>query len=150
MPDLFPTFDVPAVIDDSATANVSFPKGPAIDPETGDFAADGAGRISEASGYDTWVVWCIKCIATQRGAYLAFDDSYGTEREEAMDEDAHPDRDSKQAALQKAVTDALLADPLGRTSAVRDFAFSWDGDSGSVSCTVEAADGSTAGINTQI
>ena len=145
---LFPTFDVPAgMATGSGTGVTQYLPGPLWDFETGDFVSDGAGRTLYGSGKDAWVLWCIKSILTQRGARLGYGMNEGIEADEAFSE---PDREAVESAFERTVTEALLADPLGRTKVVRNFSFTWEADSLMIECEVVGADGSTADITAKL
>ena len=150
MADLFPVFDVPATLADVTEETEEGGKyipGPMWDFAKGDFIRDGANRTIYGPGYDSWVLWCTKTIMTQRWAHLAYSNAYGVESDEAFAED---DRDAVEASFELSITEALLADPYGRTSSVQDFEFSWVGDELSISCTVVGTDGNTADIQAKI
>jgi hypothetical protein len=90
------------------------------------------------------VLWCTKTILTQRWAFLGYSDNAGIEADEAFKE---PGRKAQERAFTRTITEALLADPMGRTMQVRDFLFAWQPDSLGITCTVYGADGNTATIN---
>ena len=145
---LFPAFDVPsALAEGAAPARGAYPRAPLWDLEAGDFALDGARRTLYGSGHDAWALWCAKAILTQRWACGGYSGNAGIEGEEAF---AEPDREAAESALERTVTEALLADPLGRTEAVRDFAFEWRGDSLAISCTAIGGGGSAAAVNAEL
>ena len=144
---LFPVFDVPAALaEDMKTQNIYQPA-PMWDFELGDFVTDGANQSLYGSGYDAWVLWCVKTIMTQRWAHLGYSSNAGIEADEAFRE---PDRPSQESAFERTITEGLLADPMGRTLQVRDFAFDWSGDSLTISCVVVGADGDTASITAKL
>lgn len=142
--ELFPVFDVPSEIEeDDAEDDSEYAPAPLWDYETGDFATDGAHRTIWGSGYDSWVLWCTKTIMTQRWAHLAYSANHGVEAEEAF---AEEDREAVESSFERTITEALLADPLGRTREVRDFDFSWEVDCLMITCEVIGTDGNTAEI----
>ena len=147
MADLFPVFDVPADIEGEDTEmegyEGEYAPAPLWDFAAGDFVMDGAHRSVYGSGYDAWVLWCTKTIMTQRWAHLAYSSSHGVEAEEAF---AKADREAVESAFEASITEALLADPLERTVDVRDFEFSWEADSLTISCVAVGTDGNTADI----
>lgn len=151
MAGLFPVFDVPSDVvsndDNTIEQNGEYAPGPLWDVEKGDFVLDGAYRTIYGPGYDSWVLWCTKTILTQRWAHLAYSAAYGVESEEAF---AESDREAVESSFEVSITEALLADPLGRTVAVQDFDFSWVGDALSVTCEVVGRDGSTADISVKL
>ena len=146
MPNLFPVFELPAVLaEDVANNNPRFPRAPLFDIESGDFFMVGSKQILYGNGYDSWVLWCTKTIMTQRWAHFAYSANAGIEAEEAFLEDS---RKAVESVFERTITEALLADPMGRTTMVRDFVFGWQGGGESlyVACTVFGADGSQATV----
>jgi len=131
MPNLYPVFVVPELVEQQQTEPApKYGKSWLFDFEKGDFVVDGAGRIVIAEGYTAWVQWCVKTVLTQRFAHVIYSFDYGTELEEALKQ---PSRKAVEAELERAITEALLADP--RTEMVRDFTFEWEGDIVKVSFT---------------
>jgi len=140
---LFPTFDVPASLAEEGTVQGQYLPAPMWDMEAGDFVTDGAGRVLYGNGQDAWVLWCTKAVMTQRWAHDGYSANEGIEAEQAFRE---PDRQAAESAFERTITEALLADPMGRTVQVRDFEFSWEADSLWISCVAVGTDGDTAGI----
>ena len=123
MPNLFPTFDTPSLVEDDAKATVQYPRSWLYDFERRCVVVDGSGRAVMADGLTAWAQWCIKAASTLRFAYLAYGPDYGCEYESARQE---PTRKAVESALERAITEALIVD--SRTEVVRDFAFRWQGD----------------------
>ncbi len=125
---LFPVFDVPAALAEDVQIQQKYRPSPLFDIESGEFILSGARQTMYGSGYDAWVLWCTKSILTQRWAHYGYSGDVGIEMDEAFKE---PDRKSIESALERTVTEALLADPMERTQQVKDFEFAWDcgGDS---------------------
>jgi hypothetical protein len=144
---LFPVFDVPSVIADDITEQAKYAPAPLWDFEKGDFITDGAKQTLYGSGYDAWVLWCTKTILTQRWAHDGYSVNAGIEADEAFKE---PDREAAESAFERTITEALLADPMGRTLQVRDFEFLWGSDSLEIKCTVWGNDGNTADITAKL
>lgn len=147
MADLYPTFDVPAILEETQKNEAVYKGSSYFDFYTGDFALDGGGRMLPSSGFDAWKQWCIKTIATQRRAYYNYTDGLGIEGEQAM---AQPTAELQQLALETTIKEALLADPYGRTVEVRDFVWSRGVDSLHMSCTVVGQDDRTANLEYDI
>lgn len=122
---LFPTFAVPKVVEGTLQEENRTKKSIYFDFEKGDFALEGSGELKTATPYDTWVQWCLKTVLTQRWAFFAYSSQAGVEMEEAF---AQQDRKAQESYLEKTVTEALLADPYGRTKRVYDFTFVWQTD----------------------
>jgi len=131
MPNLYPVFDMPDLVEQQQTEPApKYGKSWLFDFAKGDFVLDGAGRIVIADGYTAWMQWCVKTILTQRFAHVIYSFDYGTELEEALKQ---PSRKAVEAEMERAITEALLADP--RTEMVKDFVFEWEGDIVKVSFT---------------
>lgn len=140
-------FPVSSVLSQDEVITEPYPASWAFDVESGDFVRDGGGRVCYSNGYEAWKLWCCKTIATQRGSHLAYSNAVGVETDSAL---AEPDRASVVSALERTITEALLADPLGRTLRVYDFTFSLYGEEGTASCTVLGKSGDTASITVKM
>ena len=137
MPNLFPIFEMPELIEQQQTELAPrYGSSWFFDFGTGDFAIDGAGKVIQTDGHTAWAQWCVKTVLTERFAYLAYSQNYGTEIEAAL---RQPSRQAVEAELERAITEALLVDP--RTQVVRDFRFTWEGDQLKVTFTVIPAVG---------
>ncbi|GAC41251.1 DUF2634 domain-containing protein [Paenibacillus popilliae] len=130
MPDLFPTFDVPALVNAAADNQVQYPQSWLYDFENKRVVMDGSGRAVMVDGLTAWAQWCIKAASTLRFTHLAYGPDFGTEREGAW---RQPTRKATESELERTITEALIVDP--RTDTVRDFAFTWSGDELLVSFT---------------
>lgn len=130
MPNLFPTFDAPGLVETETRTTVQYPKSWLYDFEKGRVVVDGSGRVVMADGLTAWAQWCIKAASTLRFAHLAYSPDYGCEYDAARRE---PTRKAVESSLERAITEALIVDP--RTEAIRDFDFQWRGDEVYVSFT---------------
>lgn len=119
---LFPEFDVPDMDEEEDVAEEGYKRSVFFDVETGDFRMDGAGRMTEASGFEAYMQWCMKVVNTQRYRCLAYPDEIGTELEDDMQEMT---QEAVESAVERDITEALMVNP--RTAYVRDFAFEWKG-----------------------
>ncbi len=108
---------------------------------------DGTGQALYGSGYDAWVLWCTKVILTQRWAHLGYSADMGIEAEQAFQA---PGRAAAESSFERTITEALLADPMGRTVQVRDFSFQWEADSLWITCKVFGADGNSANVSARL
>lgn len=147
MAELFPTFEVPTIVDAPETDEEIYKESAYFDFETGDFALDGAGRIKLANGFEAWRQWCVKTCYTQRGAFAAYTDGLGIEADEAFSES---DRLLQQAYLERTIKEALMADPYGRTEDVSGFVWTVRGDSLYMTCTITGKNDKTAQISVNI
>jgi hypothetical protein len=144
---LFPVFDVPSELAVDLQEQQLYKPAPLFDMESGEFVINGARQVLYGSGYDAWVLWCSKTIMTQRWSHLGYSDNSGIETIEAFNE---PDRQAQESAFERTITEALLADPAGRTQQVRDFQFNWHSDSLYIACEVVNYEGNSAAISTEI
>ena len=144
---LFPVFDVPSTLTEDETPKTQYNPAPLWDVERGDFVTNAARQPLYGIGYDAWVLWCTKTILTQRWAHLGYSDNAGIEAAEAFKE---PDRAAQESAFERTITEAFLADPMGRTAQVKDFIFRWYADSLSITCTIVGSEGNTAVVNAAI
>ncbi|WP_199615555.1 DUF2634 domain-containing protein [Paenibacillus alkalitolerans] len=145
MPQLFPTFEPPEIVEDEQQNTPEYPKSLLFDFESGDFVLDGAGRLVETDGHTAWVQWCEKAVLTERFAFLVYGTDFGSELSQAKNE---PNRAAVQSYVEREITEALLIDP--RTEAVRDFAFSWSGDQLTISFTVLPVIGDPARLEVNV
>jgi len=141
MPNLYPIFEMPELVEQQTQPKPEYPKSYLFDFEKWDFARDAAGRIAIADGHTAWVQWCIKAVLTERFACLAYSWNYGAEVEQALKQ---PDRALVEMEIERTITEALMADP--RTELVRDFSFKWRADELYVSFTVVPVIGEPARI----
>jgi len=140
MPNLYPVFDMPDLVEQQQTEPVpQYGKSWLFDFEKGDFVTDGAGRVVEADGHTAWVQWCVKAVLTERFAHVIYSTDYGSEIEQALKQ---PSRKAVEAELERVITEALLVDP--RTELVKDFAFQWEGNAVKVSFTAVPVIGESA------
>lgn len=133
MADFYPVFDVPAAAEETQGEPYRYPASSFFDFETGDFAIDAMGRINESTGLEAWKQWCLKAVYTQRGSFAAFTNGYGVESDEAFQEN---NRLARQSAIERTISEALMADPYNRTLFVRDFRYCWREDGVLVTFTV--------------
>lgn len=120
---LFPVVEVPEFIPEDMEYDMQYKRSVRWDPAAGDFVRDGANRMVECDGREAFAIWCFKMAQTERYRCLAYPDSIGVEMERALDND---EEDTVASMVQRTITEALMVNP--RTEDVRDFEFSWDGD----------------------
>lgn len=132
-PSLYPTFDAPETFEQQQQRVVgpTYGRSYYFDFDQGDFRICGAGRCIGADGHTAWQQWCQKTVMTERFAHLIYGPGYGTETATALQQSQ---REAVQAELERAITEALTADP--RTDSVRGFGFSWSGDALAVTFTM--------------
>lgn len=101
---------------------VGYLNGIAFDYKTGDFRRDGKNRMLDSTGIESWQSWVINCICTERYKYLAYGTDFGIELDKVF---AAKTREEAESILARQITEAVLADPYGRTEYVESLAFSW-------------------------
>lgn len=119
MANLFPVFDVPAVVENSIEKQKYNPS-VYFDFEKGDFVRDGAHRMVAADGKTAYIQWCRKMAETERFTCLAYGTDIGTEMYDALTKGEHS---AIESAVERTITEALLVNP--KTEYVREFEFSW-------------------------
>ena len=117
---LFPTYPVPDISETTATYTQKTIYGPYFDISLMDIARQNFGKIKLATEQELLMMWCVKAIATERYSLMAYTDNYGVELESAMQ---IVDKKARESAIEKTITETLMADPLQRIYAVRDFIF---------------------------
>lgn len=123
---LYPAFDVPAITPPKSEANTGkYLPSALFDFVNGDFIMDGANRLVECDGKTAWEQWCVKTVCTQRYACMSYNSDAGIEAEEIL---STQDRSAAESLAERTITEALMADPYGRTQCVRNFTFEWGTD----------------------
>lgn len=129
---------IPSGEEETESTAVGYRPGIRFDFHAGDFVRDGRRRLQNADGVDSWEGWCWACLLTERYQHLAYSTDFGIETREAF---AAETRDKAEALLERQITEALQADPYGRTAYVEDIAFVWDApDCVQVTVTVRGID----------
>lgn len=152
MPNLLPVENTDTdTLGEGATENekiTGYRQSISFDFGTGDFLRDGANRLIKSSGHEAWVQWCIKCLQTQRYAYLAYPDTYGIDIEMVFNTTTRAEAENE---LTRQITEALKADPLERLSFIESMTFNWmDDTSVVVDLSLVGIDGNTADFQTLI
>lgn len=125
MANLFPEGYEDEVIteaDLTSDAPVGYRNGISFDYKTGDFRRDGKNKILDSDGIESWKSWCINCLQTERYAHLAYSSDFGVSIAAAMRAASCEEAES---ILTREITEALLADPYGRTEYVEDIEYDW-------------------------
>lgn len=130
---LFPVFSVPVVNRQAGLEEKKYKRSLKWDVDKGDFVVDGGKRIIEDGGKESYKVWCLKVVQTERFTCLGYKSEIGTEMEEAMKQPTH---DATQSFIERTISESLLIHP--KTEYVREFSFHWEADSVWCSFTVKA------------
>lgn len=127
---------------------IGYRNGPAFDYEMGDFTRDGKNKILDANGIESWRAWCINNLHTERYKHLAYSTDFGIEYDAVF---RATSREEAESILTRQITEAILADPYGRTSYVDNIAFNWSApDAIEVSATLHGITDVTIDITAYI
>lgn len=134
--------------DTTSSDPIGYRPGVAFDQDTGDFIRDGKNRIVDASGVASWKEWCINCIQTQRYMHLAYSSDFGIDLNKVFSASSH---DEAESVLTREITEAILADPYGRTAYISNLDFDWTApDSVQINATFVGIDDVTIDITAYI
>lgn len=133
---MFPVIDSPVLVQEKEKYDLTYKPSVAWNEEKGDFVTDGANRICKSNGADAYKAWCKKMALTERYACASYPSELGAELEAALQE---PDHKAVESALERTISEAILANP--KTEYVKEFDFTWQGDSVSCSFLVRGVDG---------
>ena len=141
MANLFPEDNEDEVITEEDLASdtpIGYRNGLSFDHETGDFRRDGKNKILDSDGIESWKSWCINCISTERYTHLAYSSDFGIDLTAAMQASSRAEAES---ILTREISEAILADPYGRTQYVEDISFDWTApDTVKISATIHGID----------
>lgn len=122
---LFPEGYEDEIIEDYDDLDVEargYRPGVAFDWQSGDFIRDGRNRLLEATGVESWQQWCLNCLQTQRYKHLAYSSDFGIDVDEVFSAESPEESES---ILTRQITEALQADPYGRTAYVESIEYDW-------------------------
>lgn len=147
MANLFPEGYESEVLEQSELASntiIGYKNGVAFDDEKGDFIRNGRNVVVDNTGVESWKNWCVNCVSTQRYAHLAYSTDFGIDIEGALSAE---NREEAEAILTREITEALMADPYGRTAYISDISFDWvEPDAVKVDVTINGLDDVTIDI----
>lgn len=109
-----------------------------FDFDKGDFIVRHDGKLKEATGIEAWEQWCQKIIQTQRYAHAAYSTDIGIDFGKAIQAES---REEAENILNREITEALMADPSGRTQYVGNIEFDWQADGCDVTVPIQGIDG---------
>ena len=122
--------------------------GVAFDYEAGDFVRDGMNKLQDSNGIESWKSWCIHCLHTERYKHLLYSTDFGIELNAAMKATSQEEAEN---ILTRQITEALMADPYGRTDYIEDIIFTWqNNDTVTVDVTVHGISDVTIDITAYI
>lgn len=153
MPNLFPeNYDDEALVVDAEAVEeneiIGYKRSIYFDFKKGDFVRDSANRLIESTGSDAWIQWCIKCLATQRYAHLAYSTDYAVDYDTVF---SYTTREEAENELTREITEALEADPYQRLNYIESMTFEWIDDTAvEVHLILIGIDGNTADLKTTL
>lgn len=115
--------DVPGFINENSGYDKKYRRSVKWDAEKGDFVRDGANKVVECSGEESFMMWCFKAAQTERYSCLAYTNDIGVELEAAL---AADNQKVVESMVERTLTEALKVNP--RTEYVTDFSFTWNAD----------------------
>lgn len=137
-----------ATTDTENSEPIGYKPGLAFDLEKGDFVRDGRDILLEASGVDSWKQWCTNCLQTERYKHLAYSTDFGIEYDAVFSAETQEEAES---ILTRQITEAIMADPYGRTAYISDLEFNWIAPDGvQISLTIVGIDDVTIDLTTYI
>lgn len=125
MPNLFPTgYESETIGSDAIVKNIpiGYRGGIAFDDKIGDFMRDGKNRVLDSTGVESWKSWCVNCLQTERYKHLAYSTDFGIELDAIF---SARSREEAESILTRQITEAILADPYGRTEFIESLDYEW-------------------------
>lgn len=127
---------------------IGYRPGVAFDEKTGDFIRDGRNRLLDSTGIESWQEWVKNCVQTERYKHLAYNTDYGVEWDKVF---AAESREEAESIMTRQITEAVMADPYGRTAYIDALEYSWTAaDSVEVTATIVGIDDITIDITLYI
>lgn len=96
--------------------------GVSFDDWVGDIRRDGKNRILDSTGIESWKSWVMNCLYTERYKHLAYSTDFGIELDAVF---AAASREEAESILTRQITEAIMADPYGRTEYIEEIEFNW-------------------------
>lgn len=154
MPNLFPgdinqyKIDEANVLEELNRTAVGYKESIYFDSHTGDARLNGSGQFVKAGRQEAWIQWCEKVLRTPRFQCKAYSSAIGIDMNEIF---CAPNQETAEAILYGEITDALMADPYGRTAYIDSISFEWlRPDSVSAAVVVVGIDGSSSVLQAEI
>lgn len=134
--------------DINAGKPIGYRNGIAFDSQLGDFLRDGMNKMLDSTGIESWMSWCIICLQTERYKHLAYSTDFGIELDAAF---RATSRDEAESILTRQITEALMADPYGRTKYISEIIYDWTApDAVAVTVTIHGIDDVTIDVTAYI
>lgn len=124
---LFPLdFGVNEITEDEVseedTRRICYKKNVNFSYEKGDFLRNGSNNIMECSPFEAWVQWCQKVLMTPRFQCDAYSTDIGIDLRDVI---AASSKSEAESILTSEISEALAADPYGRTDYVQAVEYDW-------------------------
>ena len=153
MAGLYPdTFGENTITEEEVTAGesaeISYKKSAYFDFRTGDLLLDGGKNIVECTPFEAWVQWCEKVLHTPRFKCDGYSTDIGIDTTDVIGASS---RSEAEDILTSEITEALAADPSGRTDYVESVEYNWiKPDAVEVTVSVLGVEHTTATFTTTI
>ncbi|MFA9457437.1 DUF2634 domain-containing protein [Halalkalibacter sp. AB-rgal2] len=138
MPELYPTFEVPEMIDEEEQINDDYTFEPRFDIQVSRVRLTPTGKPEMVEGFDTYQQWCTTCLLVERYKYEAYSSDFGVELEPIIR--ANYPRDIAESEMRREIQEALAVNP--RTLSVDQFTFNWSAETVHVQFEIESIYGS--------
>jgi len=104
-------------------------------------------KLTYGTSYDAWLSWCQKAIKALKRLRHEDAPDAGVKPYKKVKQ---PNKEAAESDIIRRIREALLADPAGRTTSVRDFKVNWRDDGVYVDCWVAGDNGSSALIGVML
>lgn len=101
---------------------IGYKPAPYFDSQLGDFILDGSGKIIDADGVTAYTHWCEAIISTDRYNHEGYTTDIGIDYNAVFNAKNHEEAET---ILESEISEALAADPCGRTLYVQNVQFEW-------------------------
>lgn len=127
MAGLFPdTFGTNTITEEEVSAAnktvTGYKKSVYFDFKKGDLLLDGSKKIIECTPFEAWVQWCQKVVQTNRFKCEAYSTDIGIDTSDVI---GISSRSEVEDILTSEISEALAADPYGRTDYVESIEYNW-------------------------
>lgn len=106
-----------------ASQIVGYRNGLSFDEQLGDFRRDGANKILDSSGIESWKSWIINTLHTERYKHLAYSSDIGIEYDLVFKSKSRAEAES---ILTRQIIENIMADPYKRCAYVESIEFDWE------------------------
>ena len=136
------------LLEDTEEEVIGYKISPYFDTKSGDFLLNGSGQIITADEITAYTNWCENVMASERYKHDGYSDDIGIDYDEIFSASS---REEAELIIESEISEALAADPFGRTQYVQKVSCEWIGpDTVLVNVEVVALDNEIVTVNTEI